>query len=111
MPGDNGFWFDNDQDVAPSRPKPTQQNPKYPILHSQPRARMFSVKHAQLLAQGKNFKSKIAARTEEGAEASKRSAKEGNHEPAFIINGDSATPAKYLCFQSYGILATDNSLT
>jgi hypothetical protein len=49
MPGDNGFWFDDDQDVAPSRPKPAEQNPKYSILHSQARARMFSLEYAQLL--------------------------------------------------------------
>jgi len=49
MPGDNRFWFDNDQDVAPCSPKPAQQNPNYPILHSQPRARLFSLEYAQLL--------------------------------------------------------------
>ena len=32
MPGDNGFWFDNNQDVAPCRPKAAEQNPKYSIL-------------------------------------------------------------------------------
>jgi hypothetical protein len=35
-----------------------------------------------LLAKGKNFKSKIAARTEEGTETSQKSEEEGNHEPA-----------------------------
>jgi hypothetical protein len=45
MPGDNGFWFNDDQDVAPSMPKPAEQNPKYPILDSEPRARMFSLEY------------------------------------------------------------------
>jgi hypothetical protein len=31
MPADNGFRFDNDQDVAPCRPKLAEQNPKSPI--------------------------------------------------------------------------------
>jgi len=34
MPGDNGFRFDDDQDVNPCRPKPTEENPKYSILGS-----------------------------------------------------------------------------
>ena len=41
MPGDNSFWFDDDQDAAPGRPKTAEQNPKYSIRDSQPRARMF----------------------------------------------------------------------
>ena len=49
MPGDNGFWFDNDKDISPCRPKPAEQNPKYPILHLQPWARIFSIENAQLL--------------------------------------------------------------
>jgi hypothetical protein len=28
MPGDNGFWLDDDQDVPPCRPKAPEQNPK-----------------------------------------------------------------------------------
>ena len=36
MPADNGFRFDNDQDVAPRRPKPAERNPEYPILGSEP---------------------------------------------------------------------------
>ena len=32
MPGNNGFWFNHDQDIAPCRPKTAEQNPKYPIV-------------------------------------------------------------------------------
>ena len=31
MPGDNGFWFNDDQGVGPCRPQPAEQNPKYPM--------------------------------------------------------------------------------
>jgi hypothetical protein len=75
MPGDNGSRFDDDQDVAPCRPKPTQPNPKYPILHSQAGARSFSVKHAHLLAQGNNLKTKIVSRTEKGTEKEEKAGK------------------------------------
>jgi hypothetical protein len=59
MPGDNGFWFDNDQGPAPCRPKSAEQNPKYPILHSQPRTRSFSLEHAQLLTEGTDLETEV----------------------------------------------------
>ena len=64
MPGNHGFWLDDDQDVAPRRPKTAEQNPKYSILDSQPRARMFSLEYAQLLTQGKDLETEIVARTD-----------------------------------------------
>ena len=51
MPGNHGFWFNDDQDAAPRRP----QNPEYPIMDQQPRARMFSLEYAQLLTEGKDL--------------------------------------------------------
>ena len=68
MPCNNGFGFDSDECISPSRPKPTKQNPKQPILRSQPRTRMFSVEYAQLLAQCKDLKTEIVTGTEECAE-------------------------------------------
>jgi hypothetical protein len=59
MPGDNGFWFDDHQDVASSGPKTAEQNPKYSILGSQPGARRFSFEYAQLLTEGKDLKTEI----------------------------------------------------
>ena len=84
MPGDNGFRFDNDQDVAPCRPKPAQQNPKYPILDSQPRARLFSLEYAQLLTEGKDLEAEIVAGTEKGAETGEEANEKWNHGPRFI---------------------------
>jgi len=43
MPGDHGFWFNDDQNTAPFWPKTAEQNPKYSILDSQPRARVSVV--------------------------------------------------------------------
>jgi hypothetical protein len=31
MPGNHGFWFNDDQDAAPRRPQTAEQNPEYPI--------------------------------------------------------------------------------
>ena len=84
MPGDNGFWFDNNQDVAPCRPKAAEQNPKYSILDSQPRVRLFSLEYTQLLTEGKDLKGEVVARTEESAEAGEEADKKWNHEFGFI---------------------------
>ena len=67
MPADNRFWLYDDQDLAPCRPKPTEQDPKYSILDLQPRARMFSSEDAQLLTKGKNLEAQVVSGTEEGA--------------------------------------------
>jgi len=84
MPGDNRFWFDDDQDAAPCRPKAAEQNPKHSILDSQPRARLFSLEHAQLLTEGKDLKAEVVAGAEECAEAGKEANGKWNHEFRFI---------------------------
>jgi hypothetical protein len=84
MPGDNGFWFDDHQDVAPSEPKTAERNPKYSILGSQPGARRFSFEYAQLLTEGKDLKTEIVARTEECAEAGEQTDEKCNHGSGFI---------------------------
>jgi hypothetical protein len=84
MPADNRLWFDDNQDVAPRRPKTAEQNPKYSIPDSQPRARMFSLEYTQLLTEGKDLKAQVVARTEEGAEAGEQADEKWNHGPGFI---------------------------
>ena len=84
MPGDNGFWFENDQGIAPCRPKPAEQNPEYPILHSQPRARIVSLEHAQLLTEGTDLKTEVVAGTEEAAEAGEKPKGKWHHGTGFI---------------------------
>ena len=92
MPSDNGFWFDNDQDVAPCRPKPAKQNPEPPILDPQARARMFPLEYAQLLTQCKDLDAEVVAGTEKGAEAGEESDAKWNHGPGFIAQGAMPTP-------------------
>jgi hypothetical protein len=67
----HGFWFDDNQDVAPCRPKAAEQSPEYSILDSQPRVRLFSLEYTQLLTESKNLKGEVVARTEESAAAGK----------------------------------------
>ena len=80
MPGNHGFWFNDDQDVAPCRPKTAEQNPKYPIVNLQPRSRMFSLEYAQLLTEGKDLEAEAVTGTEESAEANEETDKKWNHE-------------------------------
>jgi hypothetical protein len=82
MPADHRFRFDDNQDVAPCRPKAAEQSPKYSILDSQPRVRLFSLEYTQLLTEGKNLKGKVVARTEESAEAAED--EKWNHGTGFI---------------------------
>ena len=84
MPCDNGFRFDNDQDVAPCRPEAAEQDPKYSILDSQSRVRLFSLEYAQLLTEGKDLEAEVVARTEECAKAGDEGDKKWNHEFGFI---------------------------
>jgi hypothetical protein len=84
MPGDNRFWFDDNQDVAPCRPKAAEQNPKHSILDSQPRARLFPFEHAQLLTEGEDLEAEVVAGTEECAEAGEEVCAKWNHEFGFI---------------------------
>lgn len=84
MPGDHGFWFNEDQDVAPCRPNTAKQNPKYSILESQPRVRLFSLGYPQLLTEGKDLEAEAVAGTEEGAEAGEEADEEWNYEFGFI---------------------------
>jgi hypothetical protein len=82
MPSDHGFWFDDNQNVAPRRPKAAEHSPKYSILDSQPRVRPSSLEYTQLLTKGKNLKGEVVARTEESAEAAED--EKWNHGTGFI---------------------------
>jgi len=87
MPGDNGLRFDDDPDIAPSRPKMVEQSPKYPILNSQPRARTFSLQHTQLLTKRKDLQAEAVTGTEEGVEGGEEADEKWNHSPGFIAQG------------------------
>ena len=84
MPGDNGFWLDDDQDVSPCRPEPAEQNPKYSILESQARTRMFSLEYAQLLTEGKDLQAEVVTGTEESVEEGESANEKWNHGSEFI---------------------------
>src|SRR5262245_5015634 len=59
------------------RPEAAEQDPKYSILDSRPRVRLFSLEYAQLLTEGKDLNAEVVARTEECAEADEEVIKNG----------------------------------
>ena len=63
VPGDDGLWFDDDQDASPCRPEAAEQNPEHPILDLEPRSRLSALEHSQLLAESEDLKSKTAPGT------------------------------------------------
>ena len=87
MPADNGFRFDDDQDVAPRRPKSAEQNPEYPIPGSEPGVRTFSLEYAQLLTEGKDLEAQAVTGTEEGVEEREEADEKANHGPGYISYG------------------------
>jgi hypothetical protein len=84
MPDDHGLWFDDNQDAAPCRSKAAEQNPKYPILDSQPRARDLPFEYAHLLSEGQDLQAEVVAGTKESAEAGEQVEEKWNHETGFI---------------------------
>ena len=61
-----------------------EQNPKYPIVDSEPRASMFSLEYAQLLTEGNDLQDWTVAGTEEGVEEGESADEKWNHSPGFI---------------------------
>jgi hypothetical protein len=71
-------------DVTPCKPKTAEQNPKHPILASQPRARTFSLEYSQLLTEGKDPQAEAVTGTEEGVEEAEKADERRNHRPGSI---------------------------
>ena len=79
MPGDNGFRPDDDRNAAPRGPQPAKENPEHPIVESESRSRVLSLKHTKLLPKGKDLKAQVVAGAEEDAEAADHADEEGDH--------------------------------
>jgi hypothetical protein len=92
VPGDNRFWLNDDQHVAPGRPKPAGQNPKYSIVDLQPRARILSFENAQLLTSSNDLDAEVVTGTEEAGETGEKSGVEWKHNPGHITLVGIPTP-------------------
>ena len=68
MPADDGFRFDEDEDVGPAGPDAVQGDPEEPVERVQRRPRPFPLENGELLSQGENFEGGVAAIAEEDAD-------------------------------------------
>ena len=65
MPSDNGFGFDDEQDIAPARPTATEGGPKEPVASVQRRPRSLAFEHGDLLAESEDFQRSIGPSPED----------------------------------------------
>jgi len=80
VPADHGLGLDDEEDVLPARPGITERRPEKSIQRVQQWARAFSLKHGDLVPQGKNFKGCIASALEEDADNREHGQNEFRHE-------------------------------
>jgi hypothetical protein len=68
MAAHDHFRFHENQHSGPSRPEPSQGNPKQLIPSTQSSAWVLTFEHAYLLAQGNKLKPEIISRAKEAGE-------------------------------------------
>jgi hypothetical protein len=61
VPTDHSFWFDDQEDSGPTRPKAAQGGPEQPIAGVQERPRSLACEHSDLLAESQDFQSGIGS--------------------------------------------------
>jgi hypothetical protein len=80
MPGDDGVWYDDSEDINPTRPEAPQSSPKQPVARVQPGSRSFPFQDSDLLPEGDNLQGGIGPGAEVDAEGSEESEDEMEHE-------------------------------
>ncbi len=68
VPGDDGLWLDDHEDVTPARPQAAQRRPEQPVPGVQFRPGSLALEYGDLLAQGEDFEGDIAPTPEEDAQ-------------------------------------------
>ena len=72
VPSDDGFRFDNQEDIGPARPKAAESGSKHPVTGAQGRPWVLPFEDGDLLAESQDFECGLGASPEARAE--------GNHE-------------------------------
>ena len=55
MPSDDGFGFDDEEDIGPAGPEATEDGPKEPVASVEGRPWALAFEHGDLLAESKDF--------------------------------------------------------
>ena len=80
MPSNDGFWFDNQEDIGPAGPKATDGGPKDPVASVQRRPWSLTFEYGDLLAESEDFQRGIGSCPEENTESNDDSEQELEHE-------------------------------
>jgi hypothetical protein len=67
MPRNDRLRFDDNEDITRSA-----ENPSYPVLDPQLRARMFSLENTKLLTEGEDLKTEVVTGTKVGAQEAEK---------------------------------------
>ena len=95
VPTDHSFWFDDQEDSGPARPKAAQGGPEQPIAGVQERPRSLALEHSDLLAESQDFQSGISPGPEQSAHGDQEGEEELDHELT-VLTRRNATPVDAL---------------
>ena len=68
MPADDGFWFDDQQDIGPAGPDAAERGPKQSIARIQGRPRSLALQYGDLLPERQDLKRNITPTAKENSE-------------------------------------------
>ena len=68
VPADDGFWFDDDENVTPAGPETAEGCPEEPVDGVQWWPRALAFEHGELLTEGEDFEGDVAPAADEGPE-------------------------------------------
>ena len=91
VPTDHSFWFDDQEDSGPARPKAAQGGPEQPIAGVQERPRSLALEHSDLLAQSQDFRVDINSGPAPSAHGDQEDEEELDHELT-VLTRRNATP-------------------
>jgi hypothetical protein len=84
VPADDGFWFDNYQDLGPPGPDAPEKSPEQPVQRIQPRTRPFPFENGHLLPQSEDLQGSIMPTADESSDSGHKSEDEFEHKPSVV---------------------------
>ena len=94
MPIHNGSGCDENERRFPSRPQPSQHDPKHLVPSRESTARSFDVQRQQLLAESQIFQNEVLTGTESTENPTEKMAKSQDHGPNFTGTRRTPLPSK-----------------
>jgi hypothetical protein len=92
VPAGHGLGLDEDEDVGPAGPVAAERGPEESVQRVQYWARPFAFEHGDLLSEGEDLKSGVAATAEEDAKDREDGEDEFGHEITLITRRNVAFP-------------------